>query len=162
MFAVLAQYAPSNTSAVPPNPVYSIPVALIFGLIGMSMAKKRHRSPAAGFALGFFLSFIGLIIVAIMGTKKGPPCRSCGTRLQMVGEGGSARPAQACLVCGASQIGGVAPQAAGPFIATLAAGTVLRLLEQRGDWAHVSASNGWEGWVDARRLQATGGVSTVA
>jgi hypothetical protein len=30
----------------------------------------------------------------------------------------------------------------------------LVLIEQRDDWAHVRAENGWEGWVDGRRLQA--------
>jgi hypothetical protein len=28
----------------------------------------------------------------------------------------------------------------------------VMVLEHRGDWAHVRAVNGWEGWVDARRL----------
>jgi hypothetical protein len=31
----------------------------------------------------------------------------------------------------------------------------VMLLERRGDWAHVRAVNGWEGWVDARRLVST-------
>jgi hypothetical protein len=31
----------------------------------------------------------------------------------------------------------------------------VMLLERRGDWAHVRAVNGWEGWVDARRLLST-------
>ena len=35
----------------------------------------------------------------------------------------------------------------------LDAGLPLLLLEERGDWAHVRAENGWEGWVDARRLE---------
>jgi hypothetical protein len=34
----------------------------------------------------------------------------------------------------------------------LAAGLPLALVERLGDWAHVSASNGWSGWVDGRRL----------
>jgi hypothetical protein len=37
---------------------------------------------------------------------------------------------------------------------TLASGVELRLQELRGDWASVAASNGWTGWVDARRLLA--------
>lgn len=45
------------------------------------------------------------------------------------------------------------PDPAQPPIVTLAAGTELRLLEQRGQWAHVEASNGWTGWVDATLLQ---------
>jgi len=28
----------------------------------------------------------------------------------------------------------------------------LKLVERVGDWAHVEASNGWTGWVDARML----------
>jgi RsiW-degrading membrane proteinase PrsW (M82 family) len=37
--------------------------------------------------------------------------------------------------------------------ATALAGTLeLQLIQQIGDWAHVRASNGWTGWVDARRL----------
>ncbi len=28
----------------------------------------------------------------------------------------------------------------------------VMVLEHRGDWAHVRAVNGWEGWVDGRRL----------
>lgn len=34
------------------------------------------------------------------------------------------------------------------------AGLEVQLVEQRGDWAQVSFSNGWTGWVDARRLIA--------
>jgi hypothetical protein len=34
----------------------------------------------------------------------------------------------------------------------LNAGLELQLLQQVGDWAQVRASNGWTGWVDARRL----------
>lgn len=32
-------------------------------------------------------------------------------------------------------------------------GVELQVVEQRGDWARVAASNGWEGWVDARNLE---------
>jgi len=45
-------------------------------------------------------------------------------------------------------------------------GVELALVEQRGDWARVTGVNGWEGWVDARRLvpavdalDASGGVT---
>ena len=34
----------------------------------------------------------------------------------------------------------------------LAAGLALAVVERLGDWAHVTASNGWSGWVDGRRL----------
>ena len=39
--------------------------------------------------------------------------------------------------------------------ATLDPGLDVMLLEQRADWAHVRCSNGWEAWVDARRLVAS-------
>ena len=42
-------------------------------------------------------------------------------------------------------------------IAELAARVQLRIEETRGDWARVSGSNGWSGWVDARRLGPLGG-----
>ena len=31
----------------------------------------------------------------------------------------------------------------------------VMVLERQGDWAHVRAVNGWEGWVDGRRLVST-------
>ena len=34
----------------------------------------------------------------------------------------------------------------------LAGGLELQLVQRIGDWAQVRASNGWTGWVDARRL----------
>lgn len=37
---------------------------------------------------------------------------------------------------------------------TLDPGLPLRLVERRGDWACVEASNGWQGWVDGRSLVA--------
>jgi RsiW-degrading membrane proteinase PrsW (M82 family) len=48
-----------------------------------------------------------------------------------------------------------APNPAGP--STLLAGTLpLQVIERVGEWAHVRASNGWTGWVDARRLVQLG------
>jgi hypothetical protein len=44
------------------------------------------------------------------------------------------------------------PDPAQQPITRLAAGVELTVAEQRGDWAHVIGSNGWTGWVDARRL----------
>lgn len=44
-----------------------------------------------------------------------------------------------------------APDPAGPSTA-LAGGLELEVIERIGDWAHIRASNGWTGWVDARRL----------
>jgi hypothetical protein len=46
-----------------------------------------------------------------------------------------------------------APDASLPAIATLGAGTPLRVAEERGAWALVTAENGWRGWVDGRRLE---------
>jgi hypothetical protein len=42
--------------------------------------------------------------------------------------------------------GSVAPAA------NLDAGLDVMLLERRGEWAHIRCSNGWEAWVDGRRL----------
>jgi hypothetical protein len=36
--------------------------------------------------------------------------------------------------------------------ANLDAGLDVMLLERRGEWAHIRCSNGWEAWVDGRRL----------
>ena len=36
--------------------------------------------------------------------------------------------------------------------ATLDGGLDMQLLERRADWAQIECSNGWKGWVDARRL----------
>lgn len=41
--------------------------------------------------------------------------------------------------------------------AELREGVEVAVLESRGSWAHVSAANGWEGWVDGRELDALGG-----
>lgn len=45
------------------------------------------------------------------------------------------------------------PDPAGPVVAQLQGRVELQVLEERGAWAHVLGSNGWKGWVDARRLQ---------
>lgn len=52
------------------------------------------------------------------------------------------------------------PDGSQPAAANLHAGTELHVTEQRGDWAQVSAANGWTGWVDARRLVATAPAAT--
>jgi RsiW-degrading membrane proteinase PrsW (M82 family) len=44
-----------------------------------------------------------------------------------------------------------APDPAGPSTA-LAGGLELQVVQRIGDWAQVRATNGWSGWVDARRL----------
>jgi len=75
---------------------------------------------------------------------------------------------------GAAAATGAAPAAASPFAPThkvpveglpawqvpdgstpavgLAGGLELELVQRVADWGHVRASNGWTGWVDARRL----------
>ncbi|HLG01683.1 MAG TPA: SH3 domain-containing protein, partial [Acidimicrobiia bacterium] len=39
-------------------------------------------------------------------------------------------------------------------LATLAPGTEVRVVDERGQWADITLANGWEGWVDATRLVA--------
>ncbi len=50
-----------------------------------------------------------------------------------------------------------APDPSMPPAAELAARVQLRIDETRGAWARVTGSNGWTGWVDARRLAPLGG-----
>jgi SH3-like domain-containing protein len=49
-----------------------------------------------------------------------------------------------------------------PAAAHLEARVQLRVDETRGAWARVTGSNGWSGWVDARRLVPLGGAPAVA
>jgi hypothetical protein len=44
------------------------------------------------------------------------------------------------------------PEGSGPPAANLDPGLDVMLLESRGAWAHIRCSNGWEAWVDERRL----------
>ena len=44
--------------------------ATLTGLIGLYIAKEKNRSQTEGFLFGFFLSIIGVIIVALLPTKK--------------------------------------------------------------------------------------------
>lgn len=46
------------------------------------------------------------------------------------------------------------PDPNGRVVAQLQGGVQLQVLEERGAWAHVLGSNGWKGWVDARRLES--------
>ena len=46
--------------------------------------------------------------------------------------------------------------------ANLDPGLDVMLIELRGDWAHVRCSNGWEAWVDGRRLVALAPAPTTA
>lgn len=44
------------------------------------------------------------------------------------------------------------PDPTAPQGAPLTAGTAVRLLERRGDWAHVQLADATEGWIDGRAL----------
>jgi hypothetical protein len=44
------------------------------------------------------------------------------------------------------------PEGSGPPAANLDPGLDVMLVESRGAWAHIRCSNGWEAWVDERRL----------
>ena len=43
-------------------------LALIMGLLGRYVAKEKNRSGLEGFLFGFFLSILGIIIVALLPT----------------------------------------------------------------------------------------------
>lgn len=47
------------------------------------------------------------------------------------------------------------PEGSGPPAANLEPGLDVMVLESRGAWAHIRCSNGWEAWVDGRRLIAS-------
>ena len=42
---------------------------ILWGCIGASMADKRNRESFSGFLLGFFLGWIGLLIISFVGEK---------------------------------------------------------------------------------------------
>jgi len=44
------------------------------------------------------------------------------------------------------------PDPSQPAVTTLAGDVGLEVVERRADWARVRAQNGWEGWIDGRRL----------
>ncbi len=44
------------------------------------------------------------------------------------------------------------PDGSGPPAASLDPGLDVQVTESRGAWAHIRCSNGWEAWVDGRRL----------
>jgi hypothetical protein len=46
------------------------------------------------------------------------------------------------------------PDPSAPATAQLPGNLEVAVVEQRGSWAHVTAENGWEGWVDGRGLEA--------
>jgi len=85
-----------------------VAIPVVFGFFGSRMAWKRCRSPGQGLALGFLLGPIGLMIIALMGAKKGPPCVACGTPVNLMWTKGflTAKrpvPAKVCLACGTQQ-----------------------------------------------------------
>lgn len=47
--------------------IFLVVLRLIFLFIGVSMAKKRNRSKAAGGYIGFILGLLGLAFIAILG-----------------------------------------------------------------------------------------------
>lgn len=53
------------------------------------------------------------------------------------------------------------PNPALPPAADLQARVELTIAEKRGDWARVVGSNGWTGWVDARRLAPIGAATAT-
>lgn len=109
-------------------------------------------------------------------------CTSCGTRLPEVSRcdscGGDLPPnARFCVGCGApveaAPVGvryvpakgmstWATPDPSTAAVARLPGGTPLQVVTQRGAWAQVQASNGWTGWVDARRLTDTPGAVAPA
>lgn len=54
------------------------------------------------------------------------------------------------------------PDPAVPNVADLDPGLPVAVAERRGDWARIICSNGWAGWVDARRLVPIAGPPAVA
>jgi SH3 domain-containing protein len=48
------------------------------------------------------------------------------------------------------------PDPSQPTVATIDAGVPFTVVERLDDWARVVCSNGWSGWVDARRIVAVG------
>ena len=49
--------------------LYSI-LALGCGILGQYMAKEKNRSQGEGFAFGFFLGILGVIIIGLLPTKE--------------------------------------------------------------------------------------------
>lgn len=50
-------------------------------------------------------------------------------------------------------VGATEPDPSAQIVSTLPGGVVLQLLAVEGDWAHVRAESGWEGWVAADKLE---------
>ena len=56
----------------------------------------------------------------------------------------------------------IEPDGSAAPAANLDPGLDVMLIESRGDWAHVRCSNGWEAWVDGRRLVVSAPAQTTA
>jgi hypothetical protein len=54
------------------------------------------------------------------------------------------------------------PDGTGVPAATLDPGLDVEVTERRADWAHIKCSNGWEAWVDGRRLVEMGATATAS
>jgi hypothetical protein len=121
VFGLLAKTSTSTSGEDAAFYVVALIFAVLFAFIGARMAQKRFRPPWVGGLLGFLLGIFGLIIVAIMGAKSGPPCIACGAPLQMVAGrslGDRPFPARVCLVCGAQQMAAAGWSPLGPQGAT--------------------------------------------
>src|SRR5512132_2782657 len=56
----------------------------------------------------------------------------------------------------------IEPDGSAAPAANLDPGLDVMLVESRGDWARVRCSNGWEAWVDGRRLVVSAPAQTTA
>ncbi len=53
------------------------------------------------------------------------------------------------------------PNGTGPPAATLDPYLEVQVVERRADWARILCSNGWEAWVDGRRLLVADGSAAA-
>lgn len=47
-----------------------LPFALVSGFFGTRVAKVKGRDTVEGFLLGFFLNFLGILVEAVLPSKK--------------------------------------------------------------------------------------------
>ena len=52
--------------------LYLLIHCIILGLFGRYVALQKNRSPSEGFLFGFFLSVVGIIIIALLPNKDNP------------------------------------------------------------------------------------------
>lgn len=114
----------------------------------MQADAERARSAREAAGLGFLArdrapdaasAAVAAAGVAVAGAGEAPPWRPTH------------------VVPAAGLAAWTAPDPDAPAATQLAGGLEVALVEQRGDWAHVSAQNGWDGWVDARALEPRNG-----